>query len=98
VFWIPLASCAFRVNCTDPLCVDPLLGLVIASVGLVRSSVICTIHVFTIPLNRLVNVVLSVLSHSPVDKITSTLAVLLNVAANIHCVAHWMIYPAGSVT
>lgn|GEM_PF-3057860 len=86
------------MNCTDQLCVDPLVGLVMLSVGLVRSSVICTVPVITIPLRRLVNVVLSVLSHAPLDKITSTLAVLLSVAAKVPCVAHWMMYPAGSVT
>lgn len=93
-----MASCAFRENCTDPLCVDPLLGLFIVNVGLVRSIVIWTVPVFTVPFRRLVNVVFSVLSHSQLDRITSTLAVLLSVAANVPCVAPWMIYPAGSVT
>ena len=82
-----MVSCAFRVNCTHPLCVDPLLGLLTVSVGFVRSSVICTVPVITIPLRRLVNLVLSVLSPAPLDKITSTLAVLFSVAANVPCVA-----------
>lgn len=59
---------------------------------------ICTIPVFIVLVSRLVNVVLSVFTQAPLDSIMSTLAVLLSVAANVPCVFHWMIYPAGSVT
>ena len=50
---------------------DPLVGPIIANVGGVRSSVISTVPVITIPLRRLVKVVSSVFGHGVGVSITS---------------------------
>jgi hypothetical protein len=95
---MPMLSCAVQLACRVPLIVLPLVGLVIVSVGAVRSRVICTVQVNTIALTRLVNVVLRVFSHSPVVRSIEPVVVALTVHAKVHCVLPCIVYHAGSLT
>lgn len=70
----------------------------IVTVGGVVSSVICTVPVMTVLSSRLVNVVLSVLTHSLSVSMMFVDVVSATVPANVHCVSPCMIYHAGVVT
>lgn len=82
----------------DQVTVDQLVGLVMLTVGSVRSRVMTTVPVMTVLFPILVNVVSSVLTHSLAVSIMFVFVEFANVPANVHCVSPWMTYPAGSVT
>ena len=98
MFWIPLVSCPDRVVVNDPVMIEPLIGLSIVAVGIVVSSVICVVPVMTIPVAKLINLVVSVLSPSPVDKMIFTYPAEFIVQANVPCVLPAIVYPAASLT
>jgi hypothetical protein len=94
---MPLASCASQDTLRAPIITAPLVGAIIFNVGAVKSNIICVDPVRTIPLAKLVNVVMSVLVHWLDVRTMSVYAVWFKVPANVLFVSPCIVYHTGSV-